>query len=84
MFKYDFIYLFLNSLRLIFLKGPSGGKKAHGGGEPSREFCGGGLARLGGPNGAHLGPAHQPWPNQACGIVPHCLAGKVGSRREPI
>ena len=49
------------------------------GGKPSREFCGGGLAGLGGPNGAHLGPAHQPWPNQACGIVPHCLAGKVGS-----
>ena len=40
------------------------------GGNPSREFCGGGLAGLGGPNGAHLGPAHLVWPNQAMGDSP--------------
>ena len=66
------------------LNGPSGGKKAHGGEKPQGNSVGEGLAGLGGPNGAHLGPAHPLEPHQAMGIVPHCLAGKVGSPREPI
>ena len=54
------------------------------GGKPSREFGGGAMAGLGGPNGAHLGPTHAALAEPGCVIVPHCLAGKVGSPWEPL
>ena len=79
MSKYDFIYLFSNLFRLISLNGPSGGKKAHeGGGSPPRASDWG-RAGLGGPNGAHLGPAHQGSADQACGDSPTLPDWQVSS-----
>jgi len=53
-------------------------------GEPPWEFGGGMEAGLGGPDGAHQGAGAPSLAEPGCGIVPHCLAGKVGSPREPI
>ena len=78
MSKYDFIYLFPNLLSLIFLNGPSGGKKAHGGENPQGNSVGGLMADLGGPNGT-MGLAHQGLPHKACGISPTLPGWQVGS-----
>ena len=53
-------------------------------GEPPWEFGGGAVAGLGGPDGAHQGAGAPLSRTRHVGIVPHCLAGKVGSPWEPI
>ena len=83
MFKYDYIYYFSILFRLIFLNGPSGRKKAHRGGNTQGNF----VRRLGRPRWDKWGPPRAGAPSLAepgCEIVPHCLAGKVGSPWEPI